>query len=360
MRVHLTLFVILLFLNLIPERLIDRKKYILPFSFLIVFVYWAIRFDYGLDYWNYLNGFYSGQSENRAGFGERYFYYLMHLFKYYYQWIIVHSAIVTISLYYLVRKHISPKTYWIFFVLLFVVPDFHFNLISAQRSTLAACVLYWGFELFYIRDKKWLPFIAMVFLAAMFHTSAILFLSIPLLYFLLSRVSGSAVFLILVVSTVLSLFITDNLYIFIVNSLQILMEYDYYSDIVGTRSFSAMLVTSVRLIPCWFICKQYRKGDAVFDRISVLAFAYLIILFLYINFQGRFTVYLIPFFIIVLCKTVELSNKNERYIILLPFFLMLGYTLYMYYETLLDGINTQWSSGNMYFYHTIFEAPSLP
>ena len=361
MQIHLSLLVIILLLNLMPEKWADRKKFILPFSFLMVLVYWAIRYDYGLDYWNYYNMFYSGRQVERTGtFGERWFYIFTHLFKFYYQTIIAESIIIAVSLFHLVRKYISPKVYWLFFLLLFIVTGFHFNLISAQRTAMAAVIVYWAFDLFYITHKRWMPFILMILAATMFHTSAIVFIIFPGLYLFLRNVSGHSLFIALVIAAVLSHTITNVLFSNVINNIDIFNDYNVYADRNYNRGWSFILGSLLTIVPWYYLCLRYRKDNQQYDTIFIIAYIYQFLTFIGLNFQDRYTAYLYPFFIIVLSQEVVTSDKRKKMIMLLPLLFFLFYAMYWYYWMLLDKINSEWSSGNMYFYHTIFDAPSLP
>lgn len=153
MQVHLIILIIVLLLNIIPQRFIRRKRYILPLSFLIITVYLSIRYNYGPDYFSYLHSFYSGAQEKTYGTSEVLFYGFMHLFSKYYMFIIFHTIIVMFTFYYFVRKYINSKYYVLFFFLLLCSPGMFLNVISALRSTLAACALLWGVEFFYLRKK---------------------------------------------------------------------------------------------------------------------------------------------------------------------------------------------------------------
>ena len=74
MIVHLSILFFLLFINLQPTSKNKRKKYVLPISFVIITIYWALRYDYGLDYWNYYNLFYNDVTKYVTGFGEKWFF----------------------------------------------------------------------------------------------------------------------------------------------------------------------------------------------------------------------------------------------------------------------------------------------
>ena len=175
MEVHFIILLVLLFANLLPIKERLKKKYILSISFMILFVYWALRYEYGQDYWAYYDYFYSGR-ESEKGFGELLFYKVFFpLFKYYYQAVIVQSAYVLFTLYYMVKRYVPTKCYWLFFLLFLCVPGFHFSLISAMRSSMAAATMFWAYHLFYINKNNIILYEVMVIVATLFHTSSIVF-----------------------------------------------------------------------------------------------------------------------------------------------------------------------------------------
>lgn len=53
MFVHFSLTAFLCLLNLIRFNPDIRKNYILSLSFLLIGLFMGLRYDYGLDYWNY-------------------------------------------------------------------------------------------------------------------------------------------------------------------------------------------------------------------------------------------------------------------------------------------------------------------
>lgn len=361
MIVHISILLFLLFINLLPPNYIDRKKYILPFSFIIITVYWAIRYDYGLDYWNYYTLFYDEAEDYITGFGERLFFSFTHIFKHYYQVIIAESIILGITFFHIVKKYVSEEYYWLFFFSLFAVYSFHFNIISAQRSSMAACILYWAYEWFFVERKKWLLFFVAVFLAANFHTSALLFAIVPLFYFVFNSIKGRSILLILFVCNLLSMFYVDQLFVWLISSNNLSEAYMTYSKVMGDSNFTGFLFKILFLIPTYYICLVYDqlKDNKVYRAIFILAFTFLFIYLIGLDFQGRFTVYLFPFFIIALCKTCQYVLIRGKWIALTPFILMNVYTLYKFYNSMFLQI-TSLSNGNPYYYSTIFDAASLP
>lgn len=361
MLVHLSILVFLLIINLIPNIKNRRKKYVLPISFFIIIIYWALRYDYGLDYWNYHMLFYNDAEEYVTGFGEKLFFSFTHLFQKYYQVIIAESVIIGLSLFYMVRKYIPEKCYWLFFFSLFAVYSFHFNLISAQRSTMAACIMYWAYELSYVNKQRWLLFFLCVFLAANFHTSALFFGVIPLFYYLFNSLKGKSIMIILFLSALLSTFALNTFIETFVSSYNMLVAYSSNALRIEDRNLFGLIFNLLYLVPTYYICLEYDKlkGDIINRSLFILAFSYLFIFLLGLDFQGRFTVYLFPFFIIALSKTCVSVSRDKRWIMLSPYILVSIYSLYKFYNSMQTQINVL-SAGNPFFYKTIFDAPSLP
>lgn len=363
MKVHLVLLIILLLLNIIPEKTVDRKKIILPFSFILVLIYWAIRYDYGLDYWNYYNAFYSKVFDDNHYIKERLFYLFFYSFKAYYKFVIVESVITAVTLFYFVRKYIPTTYYCLFFLLLFAVPGLHFNLISTMRSDMAAFVLFWAYEFFYISKKRWVLFIVSVLVAVQFHNSAMSFIIVPIVYWAFNKMKGNAIMVAMLVCDFLSVFITQTIFDLIVSQGgNLFSDYEIYSEFNVNTNFYGFVMKSVILLPSYYMCKIYDrfKNNNIYRSVFILAFLFTIVNLLGLDLNGRFTVYLYPFFIIALSITSVHSNKSERWIILMPYLLSVVYALVSFYSSMMAGLNGRYSVGNPCFYSTIFDAPSFP
>ena len=189
------------------------KKYVLPLMFIVMTVFFAIRYDYGNDYWHYFQRWDSGRTmegDNR-GTGETFFYSFMGLFDYYYKYIIAQTLAFCLCMFFLVRKYIKPSYYFIFFWLFMTVPSQSYVLMSAQRSAMAACVLWIAFDFFYIQKKRWIPYLLMVLLASQFHTSALVMIVFPLFDLLLSKTNPRIVFTLLPIGLIVGIFFTESL-----------------------------------------------------------------------------------------------------------------------------------------------------
>ena len=358
MIVHIALLFIILLLNFITENPERRKKYTLPFSFFLVFVYWAFRYDYGLDYWNYYRIFEGEQNLTETGFGEFLFLKFLGLFSSYYQVIIAHSAIIIISLYHLVKKYVPEKCYWLFFLLFFIIPNLHFNLISAMRSSLAACVMYWAFDLCVISKKRWLLFLLLVFVGSNIHTSTMVFFLTPLLYYGFSSLSGKSIFIVLIVANILSTFMTKNIYSYSFSFFEYFNSYERYVDSVATSNFMGFLYKSVWLLPAYYLCEFYDKWktNSEFKDICIISYVFLIFFLLGLDFQWRLSIVTMPFFIIALTIVYNDLSSEKKKIMTWPFIIYLIYGMVGYYTQMYARINGVWSDGNTYYYSTIFNA----
>lgn len=362
MEIHLGILAIVVLLNLIPDKFINRRKWILPISFLLILAYWALRYDYGLDYWDYLRSFYAGtEGKESRGFGEPGYYIFANLFSSFYQVIIAQSIIVIGTLFYMVRKYVPTNCYWLFFILFLLVPRFHFVMISALRNSLAACVMFWAFDLCYINKKRWPLYIVFVFFAALFHTTALVFLVFPFIHYFFSRTRGMSVFTMLIIADILSLFVVNFLFNFIISQSELTETYANYDELIGESNLIGVIFKSVILIPAFFICKSYNKQklNTPSRNLFVLSFFFLIIDLFGFNFGGRFTLYLYLFFIISLALTYQ-NRKATRLVLLTPYLLYIVFGFYQYYQRLIEGLTNVYSEGNYLFYHTIFEASPLP
>lgn len=362
MVVHLSLLFFLTFLNYIFRK--RTKKDILLVSFLVVFVYWAIRYDYGLDYWNYYDYFNRGIDEWKHGLGEILFFRgILPLFEKYYQLIIFTSGVIAFTLYYMVKKNVLPITYWIFFLFFFSVHSFHFNLISTMRSSLAACVLIWGYYLGYFKGKnRHILYLLFLIAAGLIHSSAFVFIVVPIYFKLFSRFSGKFIFISLCVASIFSLFFSQFFFQYLVSTSDLIAEYDQASDSVNESNLIGFTLRSCILIPSYFICKLYNTTKSPNVKYTcLLAFLFLYIKLLGLDINGRFTAYLYLFFIIALCYTYAGSKKSERFIILVPYLCTVWFELYRHYVTMFMLRFSDWQDGNTILYKTIFDVwPNLP
>lgn len=362
MEVHFIILLALLLANIIPFSEKIRKKFVLPISFLVLFIYWAIRYEYGQDYWAYYDYFYSNRQSDK-GFGEVLFFNVFFpLFKFYYQAVIAQSFYVIFTLYYMVRKYVPTHYYWLFFFLFMCVPGFHFSLISALRSSMAAATMFWAYSLFYINKKNLVLYFVMVIVATLFHTSAIAFLVVPVFDWLLVKMNGKVIFIALVTCLLLAMTIGGKLFSVVtdIGNESFLGSYEHLAYGFGNSNLLGTIHKGIILIPSFFVCVYYNKiKDIHLKRIFILAFLFLAIKLLNLDFNGRFTAYLFFFFVVAFCYTLKNLPKGNKVIMILPYFMVVFFDLYLFYADLIVNAGN-YVDGSFYIYKTLFEAPNLP
>lgn len=367
-QLALCIAIILVFLFVKDDA--KRKKYVLPLMFIVMTVFFAIRYEYGNDYWHYYQRWDSGRTmegDNR-GTGEMLFYGFMGLFDKYYKYVIAQTLAFCLCIFFMVRKYIKPSCYFIFFWLFMTVPSQSYVLMSAQRSAMAACVLWIAFDFFYIRKKRWLPFLLMVLVASQFHTSALVMLVFPLFDILLNKIGPQFVFTLLPIGLIVGIFFTESLVESLLTQSSILK--DTYSGYVGTfrvgnTTFIGAIVKAALLFPYYFICmnKQYYTRDEKMGRIWTIAMTIAIIWSFGFDIDGRFSCYLFIFVIICFANLMKRLTKEQKFWCIAP---LLAYWLFVdVYLVYMNNMRYQYTNandgdGSFLFYQTIFDAPFLP
>lgn len=363
----LCLFIMLLLWYVKDDK--KRTKYILPLGFIIITIFFALRYEYGNDYWHYFQRWDSGslvEGDNR-GTGETLFYQFMQLFDHYYKFVIVHTIVFCSIMFYMVRRYITPKYYAFFIFIFMTMSTMSYNMMSAMRSTMAACVLWLAFDLFYIRKKRWLPFAGMVILSGFFHTSALMFILIPLIDRWLRIVKPNILFAFLCVGIVVNVMFSKELYAFLLSFSSTMSDtYGGYLDIDKTSGASifGMLNRSIMLFPYYFICmKKEHFNQENKSEIWILAMFIITLICFGLDIDGRFSLVLYIFVIISLSIVIPSLNKSQRIYCLVPLVVYIVYNhIYLFYKMQLLYYYTNLNNGDgcFLYYTSIFDAPFLP
>ena len=358
MAVHLSLMIFIIFLNLLPFKNDNRRKKILPISFLLIAVYFAIRYNYGLDFFRYYNGFISGREDF---FGtEVLFTRFFHLFPYYYQFIIAYAAIVIGSLYYIVRKYVNEEFYAVFFLLFFSMSGMSFNMLSAYRSTMAACIIWLAIDFFYLRKKNFPLFIAMVVLASFFHNSSIVFVIFPLLILIVDKIDWKIAFSVLIIVNLLSMISSEDAFHWLTSSSEYLNEYEGYTESIENATFFGVLHKSFWYVPVFLILKNKKKfNTAPLKVVYSLSYLYFFLFFFGLTFQERFTTYLFIYSIMALSVIFKQLQSDEKLLLVSTLIFLCVYGLYLFYGMMAHHLTDKYEEGNYLFYHTIFEQPFI-
>ena len=338
-----------------------RLKYILPFCFLLLTFFFSIRYDYGLDYHNYLDAFVSGKASAR-GAGDQevdaFFYTFLHFFGKFYIFIIVHTIIVFSALYYLTKKYCDNRYYILFFFLLLTQNGLIFNMISALRSTLAAVVLWLALDFFYINKKRWIPYVLLVVFASLFHTSVILFLFLPLVDFLVLKIKPRTLFFIIAASSIIPMFFANTIIDTAVSNVDAFQIYEDYTQSDFTSNLTGVLIRALWLFPTFFIIKHSEEFKNKNQGLYVISILFITIYIINMDWQDRFSTYLKIFWVFAFSIIAPKLNPSQKIIALVPLVTAVLFSFYQFVTSMY--IEYMFSEGNYLYFHTIFEVPRLP
>lgn len=183
MAIYWGLFLTIILINFIPisTRNFDRTKLIV--SFLLIFIYASLRAN-GFDYEAYEDAFYeiknyykSSNFESRMEEGYVLLNYIMPSYRFL---LVFLSAFTCVTYYWLFKRFIPSKYYWLGFVLLALSVDKMLLFqISGLRNAIAINIMTLSLPL--IIERKIKPYILLTVLAYFFHNSVLFFM--PLAYF---------------------------------------------------------------------------------------------------------------------------------------------------------------------------------
>lgn len=162
----------------------QNKKRGLQISMFILFIFLAIRYNFGNDYPAYYRMFYNFDLPGMLDAKIEYGYSLLCIiFKPlgFFSLIIIWSAFYCLALYTTFRRYIPQKFYWLVMMSIISNADLVFYGASAIRQTLAfSCIL---FILPFLEAKKPIHYAVGVVIAYLFHQSALVFIALyPLMY----------------------------------------------------------------------------------------------------------------------------------------------------------------------------------
>lgn len=164
-----------------------RNKYGLKISWISIFIFSALRYDFGNDYWSYPEFFKMVKSTSISSLdlglikgNEFGWLYLNYLFSNvgFFVMIAFLAAFNCIIVYNFIKKYVPVKYYW-FAVFIYTFQPYNMIvLLSAMRQAVAVSLFLLAID--YLIRKKVAAYILLIFVATTFHTSA--FLLFPLIF----------------------------------------------------------------------------------------------------------------------------------------------------------------------------------
>ena len=360
MQVHIPLLILCVVLCLFPSKNgTFREKWIMPICMLLITVYMAIRYDYGLDFWSYYRSFTSG--DYRTEDTEPLFWLFMDIFPKYYQLIAAISIALMVTIFSWVKKFVNNQWYWLFFICFMCIPGMSWQMMSALRTVMAFVVLSFGIYQYYIKQTRVGLYIISVIAATLFHSSAMIFIILPFISNLVLKINPRVFFAAFLLFSVFSFTgISQHISEFVFN---IVFQFgwidpEHYS-FYATKYISnanGAIFRSLWLFPAYYICNFERNiNSPIYDKFYVLSIIYFSIFFLSLDLEFRFTLYLFIFVIIAITYCLTQMNTLNRIIAVLPMLVSCLYHLYSYYVLMREERYGIYSEGNFFIYQTIFD-----
>jgi hypothetical protein len=273
-------------------------------SFFILFVFLALRFDYGNDYMMYYEGF---ENINKVGWFEVYnekmhfepgWIVLCVLFEPigFFGLVAFLSFLYCYVFYKLIHDYVPIKLYWLaVFILVFSTGNLLVHL-SAMRQTLVIVIFIYSLR--FIFRKQLLLYCAAIILASTFHSSALILLPIYFLQFLnfkINKWSGGAIIIIYIALYLLGQQIRPFLNLLILSFHE---DYLYYDEEGSFNSGLGLIINTSIFILILANDKYYEGKLSFFFKLGIIS--YILSPFgLIIMLIGRIQLYFSLFLIVV-------------------------------------------------------------
>lgn len=335
MLVVTIVFVFVVFLAFLDSK--GRLKHGLEAGFVLLVVFFSFRVQYGNDYSNYLRLFNTiGQASSFQEIQKQIDIEFGWLFlNYYSQWLgfhfmlFLHLVLLLYPIYYLIKRYVPRKYYWISAFILCFHPSIFLLDLSMMRQSLAVSYVALSFSL--VMDKKYLKTVICFLLAYSFHNTALI--AIPFLIILrfirwidakYIIYGGLTLYIVLMVSQEVLGEYTS--YLMTLGELQ--EEYGSYNTKGELGSGYGIILQFLFLLPAYVYHKNINETD------RSIIFLYLIG-FLFVPFStvmvlyGRLTAYFMVYVIVLVPRLLVTCKNKAIYIFTLS--CVMVYFLYSYY-----------------------------
>ena len=334
-------------------------KFGLKISFLIIFFFLALRYNFGNDYTGYLRDFIELNSLSKIDyFNIAYFHYepgwllLCRIFgKLGFFVMTSFLASLTCVVYYqFIKKYVPFRYYWLAIFLYIFTPSFLLIQASAMRQQFAVVIFI--FSINYIHEKKPLKYFLCILIAYSFHSSALILLPFYFIGYLNKRISKAGMGIIL--SIFISLFLLMSIIGRYVNDLitSYFQRYETYQASGSVGTGLGIIYFSVFLFLVLLFEKYQTREMSIIFKIAIVSFIF-IPLSLYIQLIARMIMYFGMATIIAYPVLAKNMNKSAYRTIFVSYIILI--TLYSFFNFFYSPL---WR-GSFGTYHSIFSAPQV-
>lgn len=337
-----------------------RFQYCLAFAFLLVFLFLALRYDYGNDYGAYLNGFleingYSGFSitEDILGYemGWKLLCRMFHPIGFFGMTAVI--ALFNSFVYFrFIKRHVPAQYYWLGTFIYVFSSGLMLTHLSAMRQSLAINIFIYATEFIY--EKKAVRYLMCIILASLIHTSALILFPLYIFGYYNPRVRIKSGAIIITVFSLLFVFgkvIAPKITVFVSNRIQRYSVYEQAGAGELTTGLGLVFLSVILILSVATERYQHRK-DAIPYKLLIINSMFIPLGLAYMMF-GRLAMYFAPAAIAVYpLNALPLKNVFIRYsyILLIIVFIAVGFFRFFQSPIWHDSYES---------YKTIFTAPEF-
>lgn len=340
-------------------------EFFLKVSFFCIFLFLALRYNYGNDYPGYLRGFLEVTNQTSIDYFDQESWhfepgwlFLCRLFQPFgfFALVAVLAGFSCFVYYSFIKKHVSPNYYW-FSVFIYVFnPGLMLINCSAMRQALATCLFLFSID--YIYKKDVIRYFLFIGIASLFHSSALILL--PMYLFGLwdwkiNKIAAISIVFLFILTLQFGSLIAS--YFNDLTSVLFNNRYEEYNNgknenlIEIGSGLGVMFSITVLALIVLYDHIQTREKSFMF-KISILN-SLVIPFSLVINNIGRISLYLSPLIIVVfMAILISIKNMLLRYVFMVSIITITIYNFYVFFssETYAVPFGT---------YNTIFSSPII-
>lgn len=331
MKIYLLVFIATMLVQLIPEKTDKQKIWKIILTFLPLFLFGALRVDFGYDYESYEDDYYSYREFGTDQFGQSEIGYqllntLCPSFRFL---IVIQSLLVCIAYAVFFYLYIPKDKRILALIMLFLSGQYTvYFMFSGMRNAIAISILIVAIP--FIENRKLIYYIALTALASMFHTSALIVFPIVYLIGIKSKMRNREFYIWLIVMALLVIFPLDYLFGDFSQFINLFFDrYTYYLSGMKETGFDRTLLnlSSTSLLGIGLLLFARDSSD---ERMRMLA--RLALIGIYANYLGslnmRLTNYMQYFIIIAWTFLVLQKSLKWRSLYACLVFLYLGYAFF--------------------------------
>jgi len=243
----------------------------LPFyilTFCTLFLFLALRYDYGNDYMSYLNiHTLINASQQAWGNNNILFKYLNLLIPNFYLLIAFISLLYIFSVFYLVKSNVKVNLYWFSILILLLNPYLFLVHLSSIRQTIAIC--FFVFAIIFLIKRNLVMYTVFVLISFGFHSSALVLLP---LYFLINEKKIKKRWFMLIF-LFLSIFLGTSLFETLIYKVLEFFPYNYtyYFEQGLQNSLRSTLISSFFFFLILFNINKLEGKEIIYGKLSLIA-----------------------------------------------------------------------------------------